>query len=239
MDSITVKIAKNLEVVELQLFNQCLKYALCLAGLHWGVVSLHAAVVRLRWGVAAIIGQSMAGKSTLAISAALRGATLLTDDRVFLDSNMPHCTYSLGEPVTFRPGSSDLLPAWLEFDLPSYAIDPIARRNYKVPIDCTATGIERVYALGPLTAFVVLTRAVRGMAWQPLRFEDVIRSVREADPWIRWANDGLHGIRRTPMNGKGWTLGRNMEGANDLDKTTRLLIERPPDIEAVPSTNHG
>ena len=85
--------------------NQALTQALVIdTQLKTNLVSFHAACVELQWGNVLLFGSSMSGKSTLAIGAAARSATMVSDDRVFVSTRSPSNIYVLGSPITFRGG---------------------------------------------------------------------------------------------------------------------------------------
>jgi hypothetical protein len=69
---------------------------------------LHAAVVRGRRGVAAIVGDSTAGKTTTAVACARRGLTFYSDERCVLADGLAH---PFLRALTLRAGGRRLLAA--------------------------------------------------------------------------------------------------------------------------------
>lgn len=140
-DSVDVALFRGGELSHWDLLNQALFSALthCLA--RAGVVCLHAAsfVARDPDGprVLLLVGESMAGKSTISLAVARAGVGVLVgDDRILVDV-ADSAVFSMGQPITFRPGTSDLIPELAQFDDPAFDAldDEQFLRTQKVGVD--------------------------------------------------------------------------------------------------------
>jgi len=168
--------------------NQALTFALVLSAGSLGAVSLHGACLETAWGTIVLAGPSQAGKSTLALAAAAAGAALVSDDRVFVSVGPPALTTTLGAPVTFRAGASQLIPDLAPYERGAPAATQThARRQaqFKIAVD-----LERAFARPRRLqsalprALVLLQRdqGARRPRWHKLRAQEALSGFAAADP---------------------------------------------------------
>ena len=140
-DSVDVALFRGGELAHWDLLNQALFSALTHCLVRVGVLSLHAAsVVATDIGgtrVFLLVGESMAGKSTMSLAMAHAGAGVLVGDDKTLVDVAESAVFSMGEPITFRAGTSDLIPELAQFDDPAFGAleDRSFLRTQKVGVD--------------------------------------------------------------------------------------------------------
>jgi len=158
-----------------------------------GIVSLHAASLGVADGVAAIIGDSHAGKTTTAIACARAGMELFSDERCLIDSH--RLVHPFPRAVNMRASglrllSADQVPGW----------DPIGRllraRGDGDWNDVRISALlpkQRALEPLPLRAVFLLARHAGAVSIEAVAPEHAVRaSVR----WAQGAGNGLDRIAR-------------------------------------------
>lgn len=177
--------------------NQALTHALVINSSTWNILSIHASCIEAPWGVLLLCGSSSVGKSTLALGAAAAGASLICDDRVFISLEPPVQLGTLGSPVTFRAGTSHLLPALAIYE---DSVDqeilaaPSRCHQYKIAVDLEATfGTVRKFSAQAPEAIVLLFRnqqAGQGK-WERLTCKEALLRIRDSDPLLSYHRDEM------------------------------------------------
>lgn len=170
------------------ILNQSLTTAFVINSSTWNIISVHAACIEAPWGILLLCGPSNAGKSTLALGAAAAGASLISDDRVFVSLNPPMRISTLGSPVTFRAGTSHILPKLATYENSieqKIVANPLQHHKYKIAVDLTqAFGIFRKFTTQAPKAIVVIFRdqlAGQGK-WARLTGHEALLKIKRADP---------------------------------------------------------
>ena len=118
------------------ILNQALRDAIYRVCVMKNMSVAHSACVVCPWGTVLLFGASGVGKSTLAIALGNFGYDIITDDKCVITEN--RTMTSLGFPITFRAGTSNLIPKLKKYEtnVPNIVFtNNTLRYRYKIAIN--------------------------------------------------------------------------------------------------------